>query len=281
MIGKALKILQARGIAGLMYAANSRLHGLLEKPAKSFGTYGLPLSGKTGIEIGGPSQVFTKNGIFPVYPIVGKLDNCNFGSSTVWEGNIRSGKTYHFDRSKATGHQHIAETTALNTLDSATYDFVLSSHVLEHVANPILAISEWVRVLKDQGTLVLLLPCKDKTFDHRRPVTHLEHLIADFQENILEDDMTHLPEILALHDLRRDPEAGDFEAFKSRSLNNQENRCLHHHVFDMQLAVNLLEYMGLKVEATEILQPHHLLLVAKKPKHPKTSTNTPKPVSSP
>jgi ubiquinone/menaquinone biosynthesis C-methylase UbiE len=77
--------------------------------------------------------------------------------------------------------QHIVEATAMARFATASYDFVLASHVLEHIANPILALCEWKRLLKDRGVLVLLLPHKDKTFDHRRPVTTLEHLIADFK----------------------------------------------------------------------------------------------------
>jgi hypothetical protein len=56
-----------------------------------------------------------------------------------------------------------------------------------------------------------LLPDKRRTFDHRRPVTTLAHLIADLNADMAEDDLTHLPEILALHDLERDPDAGNME----------------------------------------------------------------------
>ena len=147
---------------------------------------------------------------------------------------------------------------------SASFTGILTAHVLEHTANPILALSEWIRLLKDQGTLVLVLPHKDKTFDHRRPVTTLDHLIDDFKVGMAEDDLTHLPEILALHDLVRDPEAGDRATFKSRCLRNFDNRCLHHHVFDAQLAVDLAEYVGLKIQSVEEISPHHILLLAQK-----------------
>jgi SAM-dependent methyltransferase len=239
------------------------MRGMLAGRAKSFSTYKNQLIGKSGIEIGGPSQVFSKQGIFPVYPIAGNLDNCNYCCNTVWGGAAMQGESYRFDPDKPDGQQHIAEATDMGKLPSGTYDFVLSSHVLEHSANPILALSEWKRLLKDDGYLVLVLPDKKHTFDHRRPVTALAHLIDDFNAGTGEDDLTHLPEILALHDLKRDPEAGDVAAFKSRSMQNFENRCLHQHVFDMQLAVALLEHVGLTIMAAEKLRPHHLLLVAR------------------
>jgi SAM-dependent methyltransferase len=264
MIWKAIHIFRARGIAGVTRAILPRLRRLLARRAKSFRACESLFLGKTGIEIGGPSQVFGRRGIFPAYPIVGHLDNCNFGNSTIWEGDIKQGQTFQFDRRKPAGQQYIVEATAMGCLPSGAYDFVLSSHVLEHSANPIRALSEWIRLLKDQGTLVLLLPHKDKTFDHRRPVTTMEHLIADFKAGMTEDDLTHVPEILALHDLERDLEAGDLAAFQARSMRNFENRCLHHHVFDTTLAVSLIDNMGMQLQAVEEIQPFHILIVAAK-----------------
>lgn len=264
MIQKIIHISRARGIAGVVLAINLRLRKLLTKRARSFHACANMFAGKTGIEIGGPSQVFTEGGIFPVYPIAGHLDNCNFGNTTIWEGEIRQGQTFQFDRKKPMGWQYIAEATTMGCVASGAYDFVLSSHVLEHTANPILALSEWMRLLKDQGTLVLLLPHKDKTFDHRRPVTSMDHLIADFKAGMSEDDLTHLPEILALHDLGRDLYAGDMAAFQACSMHNFENRCLHHHVFDTALVASLVEYMGMQIQAIEEVPPFHILVVAQK-----------------
>jgi SAM-dependent methyltransferase len=263
MIKKAICILKAGGISELLRATHSRLRGLMAGRANPFSTYRDEFVGKTGIEIGGPSQIFSRRGIFPVYPIIGHLDNCNFCDTTTWDGIRRSGEAYQFDPEKPAGIQHIVEATALKGLPSNSCDFVLSSHMLEHTANPMLALSELRRLLTDRGILVLVLPDKRHTFDHRRPVTTLGHLVDDFNAKVTEDDLTHLPEILALHDLTRDPEAGDLMAFRLRSTRNSENRCLHHHVFDMDLAIKLVEYVGFEVQAAEEVAPHHLLLVAK------------------
>src|SRR3569833_417437 len=143
-----------------------------------------------------------------------------------------------------------------------TCDFVLSSHMLEHSANPLKALREWLRVLKPGGTLLLVLPHRDGTFDHRRPVTTLQHLVEDFERETGEDDLTHLPEILELHDLRRDPQAGGIEAFKERGQRNRENRGLHHHVFDTRLAVELVDFAGLQLRALESTYPFHIAAVA-------------------
>ena len=247
-----------------MSAACFRLRHLFPIRAKSFCNFESSLRGKNGIEIGGPSQVFTAKGIFPVYPIADHLDNCNFGGKTVWEGDIKEGQTFQFDHNKPAGKQYIAEATAMEYIPAASYDFVLSSHALEHIANPILALSEWIRLLKDHGLLVLLLPHRDGTFDHLRPVTTMQHLISDFEAGRAEDDLTHMPEIFALHDLERDPKAGDSVAFKARSERNFENRCFHHHVFDTHLATNLVDHMGLQIRTAEAIRPMHILVLAQK-----------------
>lgn len=266
MIRRAIAIFRSRGITVLMRAANARLRGLLANRAKSFLIYQNRFFGKSGIEIGGPSSVFARGGIFPVYPIVENLDNCNFRNTTVWEGAVNQGKTYQFNSKKPAGQQHIVDATAMEGLPSNSYDFVLSSHMLEHTANPILALTHWKRLLKKDGTLVLILPNKKHTFDHRRPVTTMEHLIADFDAGMMEDDLTHLPEILSLHDFGRDADAGDMASFKLRGMQNAENRCLHHHVFDARLGKRLVEHLKLEVCEIQEIQPHHILLIAKNTK---------------
>ncbi len=266
VLRRAIRILRTQGLGAMLQAIIARLCGLSSRPASSFPLCRELITGKRGLEIGGPSPVFARGGIFPVYSIIGQLDNCNFARTTIWQSDIGLGAEYRFDRKRRPGEQYVMEATAMENFPAATYDFVLASHVLEHIANPILALSEWIRLLKHGGAMVLLLPHRDRTFDHRRPITTMEHLIADFTVGTTENDLTHLVEILALHDLGRDPDAGDMEDFRERSLRNLENRCLHHHVFDTALAVNLVEYMGLQIHAVEEVMPFHILIVALKPR---------------
>jgi len=220
---------------------------------------------RVGLELGGPSSVFQSGALFPVYPLAARIDNCNFSSETIWEGRIETGASFSYDEARAPGRQYVAEATALEFAAPGAYDFVLSSHMLEHTANPVGALLEWKRVLRPNGLLVLFLPHRDATFDHRRPVTTLEHLVQDFDRSIGEDDLTHLEEILALHDLARDPEAGGFEMFRARSLDNLHNRGLHHHVFDKDRAVELVDHVQFAVRAVETAYPCHIAIVASKP----------------
>jgi SAM-dependent methyltransferase len=261
MLSRLASVLKSRGLSGTIRAVAWRVS---PPRARCFRGSSPLLARKVGLEIGGPSSVFSRRGLFPVYAVVGGLDNCNFSQSAIWQGEIREGSTFRYDEQHAPGYQYILEASDLVVIPSDTYDFVLSSHTLEHTANPLRVLQEWLRVLKAHGLLVLVLPHKDGTFDHRRPVTPLEHLVEDFERGTTEADLTHQPEILALHDLSRDPEAGDFAAFKMRSEQNFENRCLHHHVFDSEAVVRLIDYLGLELHAVEPVRPYHIFAVAEK-----------------
>ena len=66
------------------------------KHLKNKNKYNRPIKNLYGIEIGGPSQVFSSKGLLPVYPIISGLDGCNFSNNTVWEGKLYSGNTYKY-----------------------------------------------------------------------------------------------------------------------------------------------------------------------------------------
>lgn len=224
---------------------------------KTFELYLPYVQGKKGLEIGGPSDVFRGGNAIPVYEEAERVDNCDFSSATVW---AKHSEVFVFHSEKAAGSTFFCEGSALNDVFDSSYDFVLSSHNLEHFANPIKALKEWQRVLKPDGALVLLLPHYRDTFDHRRQPTSVDHLFDDFEQDVGEDDLTHLSEILEKHDLRKDIAAGSKDDFRKRSLNNFSNRCLHHHVFDERNSRELLCRVGFDVLSLEVLSPHICIL---------------------
>lgn len=216
---------------------------------------------KNGIEIGGPSQIFHR--IIPVYPNAKSIDGCNFSAKTIWEGDIQEGMNYMYFGEKV-GYQYIKEASRLEGIPDNSYDFLLSSHCLEHCANAIKTIKEWQRVVKKNGILLLVLPDRRFTFDNKRNVTTFNHLLEDYNNDVDERDLTHLPEILRLHDLAMDIPAGNLEDFTERSKRNFENRCLHHHVFDFELLKQLLNYREIKILYTCFVEPYHQIIVGKK-----------------
>lgn len=210
-----------------------------------------------GIEVGGPSMAF--RAILPIYKFIASLDGVNFSNHTIWEGNISNNAEYRFSKNKA-GKQYIAEASCLGQIESFNYDFLLSSNCLEHVANPIKALKEWLRVIKPGGTILLVLPKKESNFDHKREYTVFSHLLDDYENDKDETDMTHLEEILSLHDITRDYASGTFQEFKARSLNNFTNRCLHHHVFDSRLIEEMFDFLKIEIIRTDETSTDYIYL---------------------
>jgi SAM-dependent methyltransferase len=228
------------------------------------GVYADAVRDKRGIEIGGPSDVFRDGAPLRLYEAVSSLDACNFAGNTIWRSNIAEGMTYQFAPDKPAGRQYVCEASDLGMIPDSTYDFVLASHVIEHVANPIKALAEWSRVTRDDGVMIVVVPHKDATFDHRRPVTTLEHLADDLEKGTGEDDTTHLDEWLRLVDLDRATEAKPFEKFRERSLRNLENRGMHHHVFDTAIAARMVDRAGLQIVSVNPTLPLNIFVLARK-----------------
>ena len=211
---------------------------------------------KNGLEVGGPSGIFTS-----IYNYCASCDGVNFSPETVWwVNNASNSYTY---AGKVLGRMFIADAVDMSCIEDSSYDFVMSSNNIEHIANPMKALKEFVRVAKSGGSIVVLVPDKRYTFDHRRDYTSFEHMLQDYENDTPETDLTHLPEILQLHDLAMDSPAGDLESFRKRSEHNYENRCLHQHVFCEDSLRKMFVYFGLEVLAfSECF--HNYLIIGRK-----------------
>ena len=215
---------------------------------------------KTGLEIGGPTKMFGLRGTFPIYLFARKVDNVNYGRETFF-GNYQEGMTYNYHRGKF-GRQFIAEATSLDEIPDNSYDFILSSHSLEHTANPIKALKEWNRIVKPGGKLVLILPDKRNTIDHKREYTTFAHLLEDYTRNTTEHDTTHFDEILSTFD--EDVAKVQLKEYTKQIRNNYANRCAHHHVFHPDIVKAALEYVGFAVDSQYESLPFHLITNATK-----------------
>jgi SAM-dependent methyltransferase len=213
------------------------------------------LRGKVALEPGGPSAVFGRLGVTPVYSRLGALDILDYAEETIWSASSRAELTPR--------RQVIGEAGRLPQIADGSYDAVLASHVIEHIANPLGALAEWRRIVGPQGYVVLVVPHRDGTFDHRRPLTSIDHLLADAERESGEDDTTHLEEVLELHDLERDPGAPSREVFEQRVRGNLATRAMHHHVFASRTVVEMCAAAQLPVVRLRPVQPFHIACLAR------------------
>jgi SAM-dependent methyltransferase len=218
--------------------------------------------GAEALEIGGPSAVFAETGRIPLAGLCRAIDLVDFSPRTIWSD--AQSKVYGPPGVSRVRRRIVSDATDLGALSDESYDVVLASHVLEHIANPIRALDSWRRVLRPLGLLVVVVPNGSLTFDHRRTPTPIDHLIDDYTRGIAEDDISHLPEILRYHDLTMDPGGGSREEFVRRSENNASVRALHHHVFTLASLGAVLTRARFDVLVTAAVPPVHLLGVGRK-----------------
>jgi SAM-dependent methyltransferase len=246
------------GVAAKLRELRWRAAGHYSQPLPE--VFVAPLRGAKALEVGGPSHVFSSAGLVSVYDACASVDGVQFASETIWHGEQAEGE-FTPQPGPPTGAMHVTDGATLAGIPDARYDAVISSHVIEHFANPLGALAAWRRVARDGGHLLMVAPHMAGTFDHRRAVTPLAHMVGDFERGTGEDDLTHLEETLALHDRRRDADGDDQEAWAAARRDNVRTRVLHHHVFTTESLLALLDRAAVQLEAVEVRHPHDIYVI--------------------
>jgi SAM-dependent methyltransferase len=116
------------------------------------------------------------------------------------------------------GAQIKADGTRLPWFSDSSLDYVFSSHCLEHFYEPEKALTEWTRVLKIGGHLVLILPHKKYYPNIGHPNANKDHkhdfLPEDIKKMIEKIGKYELISIDTLHEKLKDDQVGVSEAQK-------------------------------------------------------------------
>jgi len=198
------------------------------------------LRGKSGIEFGGPTELFSVPHYgMHLYPHV-DLDGGNIIKNNYFQTNLGSNFLY----GEKLGKQYDVDcTNEVQLKKLKRYDFVVSSHAIEHFANPIHTLKSWEKYILRSGSYMLtIIPDYQYCFDRNRPLTTIEHLICDYVEDVGEDDKTHIEEQKELHDWSY----GGHHQFYELCEMNHLTRVVHHHTFTIELVEELFAYCGFK-----------------------------------
>ena len=109
-----------------------------------------------------------------------------------------------------------------------TYDFVILSHVIEHVANPVNVVKELFRVVKPGGIVLIAAPDKNYTFDRKREITSFQHLLNEYKQGVQEvTDEHYIDFIKGVH-----PEMLQYDKAKfNDAVKSVKSRREHAHVW--------------------------------------------------
>jgi SAM-dependent methyltransferase len=73
--------------------------------------------------------------------------------------------------------------------EDGSFDFVFTSHVIEHFPDPIRALKEWLRVARKY--VVVIAPHRDRTFDKDRELTTVEKFARRHAEGFTSEEDAH------------------------------------------------------------------------------------------
>jgi SAM-dependent methyltransferase len=145
----------------------------------------------------------------------------------------------------------------LAPIPERSQDFVIASHVLEHLANPLAMFVEIHRVLRQGGLLVLLLPDRHKTFDRNRAPTPLSHVIDEYHRDVREVDDDHIVDFLLGTQATSEGEQDFPRGFPPEVLDLHRRRSVHAHVWDADEFAKVIAYaetdLGIRWEVLDTM----------------------------
>jgi SAM-dependent methyltransferase len=164
----------------------------------------------------------------------------------------RSERVYYVDRISEAGlQQHYSEVTrpilapdvvadaTRLPFASGTLDFIIASHVLEHLPFPLDAMQHWHDALRPGGVLLLKIPDKRYTFDHKRRRTPLQHLIDEQSSAPAFDKRAHFEDWVE-HVIGRARGTPEFDAQLSELL--AADYSIHYHTWIDEDIREIAEY---------------------------------------
>ena len=162
--------------------------------------------------------------------------------------------------------------------ENSSLQYIVSSHVIEHVANPLAAFKEWCRVLRHNGIIYMVVADRRKTFDHTRPLTSVEHMIEDFQQETTQVDPTHIDDFSFGVDWTQfSPDTPEPDIESKRNAQAQAYReaisqgleiNIHFHTFEPASMQQLLQATSHQPEFS-----HQIEIVEIHPEFPETNPN--------
>jgi hypothetical protein len=198
---------------------------------------------KCCLEIGGPSRL--------LYSFYDNANSISFFNHKV--AMEQHASTSYPDNTKNTYFGDATEKKDFEQLNDQHFDMIITSHTLEHIANPIKALKLWYTLTTNNGIIITIVPEKKCCWDRSREYTTQEHLMGDFNSNTTEQDMTHLHEASCMQESRPTyyKDVGD--------TNNA--RIIHHHTFCRETLIDIHKVAGFEEIFCNNIEDDNLQLV--------------------
>tara|TARA_Y100000294_G_scaffold147405_1_gene143264 strand:- start:98 stop:1036 length:939 start_codon:yes stop_codon:yes gene_type:complete len=146
------------------------------------------------------------------------------------------------------------DATDLSSFADGSFDFIINSHILEHLTNPLKALMGWKRIVKTGGFIYFVVPNMEFTNDNHRSLTTMEHLIKDYENNTDLHDTTHMREVFSN---RKNP------WYCMERFQPLQSPYLHQHTWNMKSLLELLGYLKFEIVDAWETGPFNLNIITK------------------
>jgi SAM-dependent methyltransferase len=147
------------------------------------------------------------------------------------------------------------DTDRLSAFADESEDYVIASHILEHLADPLGQLADIHRVLRPGGVALILLPDRRQTFDRDRAATPLEHLVDDHRRGVTVVGDDHIEDFLSM--TGTGDGGGGGEAERNRVFELHRRRSIHVHTWSQDEFPPVLEHtileMGMRWELLDAI----------------------------
>jgi predicted SAM-dependent methyltransferase len=145
-------------------------------------------------------------------------------------------------------------------VEDGSLDFIFSSHVFEHLANPLGHLEHWHSKLKPDGVVLAVVPELTSTKDRYMRPCSIEEILGEYDTGIFEPEARHYDRYVTR--LTR----GVPDAARSRIL-RERAESIHVHFYDryniaqlLQIAVERLDYRNFQLRHTQNHKDFHFIL---------------------
>ena len=135
----------------------------------------------------------------------------------------------------------VTDFTSLADITDNSLDFFVACHVIEHSRNPISSIRLALEKLKVGGQLILVVPEISRTFDRKRALTSLEHLVEDFRNPAVWRDEEHFRDFFGNAEGFYSEADGPFEAYWRSKM--AEDYSIHFHTWTHKTFLEMLKWV--------------------------------------
>jgi len=130
-----------------------------------------------------------------------------------------------YGTSEADWRQYIIGTASSIPVDDASLDFIFSSHVFEHLANPLGHLVHWRSKLKDGGVVLAVVPDMLSCKDYTARTSTLDELAGELEQGIWT------------------PQSHHYQRFAEyRGVPLRSDRSIHVHFYTSSNMPSILEY---------------------------------------